>query len=221
VTRTADPGDRRAWHSRAQPVRTASEQRSHSDPPGQQRAFSVLSSAPRIETERLTLRHFRVGDLDAFAETMADPEVVRHLGAEPNDREDAWRKLLTGAGFWSLMGIGMWAVERREDRRVIGHLGFFDFQRDMQPSIAGEPEMGWIFNPRAHGQGYATEACEAALDWFDRNQPPVSIPAIIARENMPSMRLAERLGFEREPDATYRGEPIALFRRPLRRPGRG
>jgi len=175
---------------------------------------TALSWAPLIETERLTLRHFRTSDLDAFAETMADPEVVRHLGGEPNDREDAWRKLLTGAGFWALLGIGMWAVERRSDRRLIGHVGFFDFQRDMRPSIAGEPEMGWIFNPRAQGQGYATEAGEAALDWFDRTQPPASIPAIIACENAPSMRLAERLGFRRQPDATYRGEPIALFRRP-------
>jgi RimJ/RimL family protein N-acetyltransferase len=181
------------------------------------RRFTVLPSAPLIKTERLTLRHFRTDDLDAFAETMADPEVVRHLGAEPNDREDAWRKLLTGAGFWSLMGIGMWAVERRTDSQLIGHVGFFDFQRDMRPSISGEPEMGWIFNPRAHGQGFATEACQAALDWFGRTQPPASIPAIIALENAPSMRLAERLGFERQPDATYRNEPIALFRRAARR----
>jgi RimJ/RimL family protein N-acetyltransferase len=180
-------------------------------------SYSVLNAAPVIQTERLTLRHFRTDDIQAFAETMANPDVVRYLGGEPNDREDAWRKLLTGAGFWSLMGIGMWAVERRSDRRLIGHLGFFDFQRDMRPSIAGEPEMGWVFNPKAHGQGYATEACEAALDWFDRTQPPASIPAIISRENAASMRLAERLGFKRQPDATYRDEPIALFRRPIKR----
>ncbi len=179
--------------------------------------FALLHEAPRIATDRLVLRHFRIDDLHDFAATMADPEVVRHLGGEPNDREDAWRKLLTGAGFWTLMGIGMWAVERRSDRRLIGHVGFFDLQRDMQPSIAGEPEMGWIFNPRAQGQGYATEAGEAALDWFDRTWPPTSIPAIIARKNASSMRLAERLGFNRQPDATYRDEPIALFRRAARR----
>ncbi len=202
----------------AQPVRRAGERRSTRNRPRQARPESKpLAWAPVIETERLTLRHFRTDDLDAYAETMADPEVVRHLGGEPNDREDAWRKLLTGAGMWSLLGIGMWGVERRSDRRLIGHLGFFDFQRDMKPSIAGEPEMGWIFNPKAQGRGYATEACQAALDWFDRTQPPMSIPAIIAPKNAPSMRLAERLGFKRQPDAVYRDEPIALFRRPRRR----
>jgi RimJ/RimL family protein N-acetyltransferase len=205
--------------SDAQPVRGTGESRPARIRPRRAQAagYSVLNSAPVIQTERLTLRHFRTDDIQAFAETMADAEVVRYLGGEPNDREDAWRKLLTGAGFWSLMGIGMWAVERRSDHRLIGHLGFFDFQRDMQPSIAGEPEMGWIFNPRAQGQGNATEACEAALDWFDRTQPPASIPAIISPENAASMRLAERLGFKRQPDATYRDETIALFRRPIKR----
>jgi len=207
--------------SGAQAVRGTGEHRSRSADSRlrsvKPRRFVVLDSAPLIQTERMTLRHFRRNDIQAFAETMADPQVVKHLGGEPNDREDAWRKLLTGAGFWSLMGIGMWAVERRSDHRLIGHLGFFDFQRDMRPSLAGEPEMGWVFNPRAHGKGYATEACEAALDWFDRTQPAASIPAIIACENAASMRLAERLGFKRRPDATYRGEPIALFRRPKRR----
>jgi RimJ/RimL family protein N-acetyltransferase len=216
VTSAADPGDRRKGPSRSRPVRRTGQQRPAAHSP-RQRRFTILHSAPLIKTDRLTLRHFRTDDLEDFAETMADPEVVRHLGGEPNDREDAWRKLLTGAGFWSLMGIGMWAVERRTDSQLIGHVGFFDFQRDMRPNISGEPEMGWIFNPRAHGQGYATEAGEAALAWFDRTQPPASIPAIIARENAPSMRLAERLGFKRQPDATYRGEPIALFRRPKKR----
>ncbi len=86
----------------------------------------------------------------------------------------------------------------------------------MQPSIAGEPEMGWIFAADGQGQGLATEAGQAALDWFDRTFAPMSIPAIIDFENAPSMRLAERLGFERQPDAIYKGEPIGFYRRPPR-----
>jgi len=104
-------------------------------------------------------------------------------------------------------------VERRADGRYLGHIGFFEFERDLQPSILGEPEMGWIFDRAAHGHGYASEAGKAALQWADEVLKPASIPAIIAPGNTPSMRLAERLGFVREPDAIYKGEPIALFRR--------
>jgi RimJ/RimL family protein N-acetyltransferase len=166
-------------------------------------------------TERLVLRHVRPSDVEYFAETHADKDVMRHVGGAVS-REDAWRRAMTGAGFWSVLGIGLWAVERQSDGQTIGHVGFFDFQRDMQPSIAGEPEMGWIFSTRAQGQGFASEACGAALNWFDATIGPLSVPAIIDLDNAPSMKLAERLGFERQPDAVYRGEPMGHFRRPAR-----
>ena len=172
--------------------------------------------APTLTTERLVLRHVRPSDVVYFTETHADEAVMRHVGG-PLSREDAWRRAMTGAGFWGVLGIGLWAVEQRSDGQTIGHVGFFDFQRDLQPSIAGEPEMGWIFSSGAHGKGYASEAGRAALEWFDSNVGPLSVPAIIDLQNSPSMRLAERLGFERQADATYKGEPIALFRRPAAR----
>ncbi len=168
---------------------------------------------PIIETERLILREFRRADLDAHAATLGDAEVMRHIGGEPISREDSWRRLMMSAGMWMLIGMGPWVVERREDGRYLGHIGFFEFERDLQPSIMGEPEMGWIFDRAAHGQGYATEAGKAALRWADEVLKPASIPAIIDLENEPSMRLAERLGFVRQPDATYKDKPIALFRR--------
>ena len=173
------------------------------------------SVAPTLVTERLTLRHVRPSDINYFAETHADPEVMRFVGGAVS-REDAWRRAMTGAGFWGVLGIGLWAVEQLSDGETIGHVGFFDFQRDMQPSIAGEPEMGWIFSPKAQGKGYASEAGRAALEWFDATVGPLSVPAIIDLENAPSMRLAERLGFERQADATYRNAQIGYFRRPAR-----
>ena len=175
---------------------------------------TTTRSAPTLETERLVLRAFRRDDLDSLAVTLADPEVVRFLATEPMSREDAFRRLLMAAGQWPILGMGMWAVERKADQRLVGHCGFFDMERDMAPSLIGLPEMGWIFDSSVHGQGIAREACNAALTWADANLGPVEIPAIISVDNFPSMRLAERLGFVREPDGIYKDETIALFRRP-------
>lgn len=169
--------------------------------------------APTLVTERLVLRHVRPSDISYFAETHSDPEVMRFVGGAVS-REDAWRRAMTGAGFWGVLGIGLWAVEQQSDGETIGHVGFFDFQRDMQPSVAGEPEMGWIFSPKAQGKGLASEAGRAALQWLDATIGPLPVPAIIDLENTPSMRLAERLGFERQADATYRDAAIGFFRRP-------
>ena len=173
-------------------------------------------SAPTLETERLILREFRRQDLDAHAATLGDEEVMRHIGGKPIGREDSWRRLLSGVGMWSLVGMGPWAVELKPDGRMVGHCGFFQFNRDMEPLILGEPEMGWIFDRSVHGQGIAFEACAAALDWAEREIKAPYYPAIIDVENMPSMKLAEKLGFVRQPDAIYRDAPMALFRRPGR-----
>jgi RimJ/RimL family protein N-acetyltransferase len=174
----------------------------------------LFREAPRIETERLILREFRAGDLDAHAATLGDEEVMRHIGGKPFNREDSWRRLLSGGGMWSLIGMGPWAVEQKGDGQMIGHCGFFQFERTMTPSILGEPEMGWIFDRSVHGQGIAFEACSAALEWADGAIEAQSYPAIIDLDNVPSIKLAERLGFVRLGDATYRDAPIAFFRRP-------
>lgn len=178
----------------------------------------MIRSAPTLETERLILRDFRTNDLDAYAATLGDAEVMRHIGGKPMNREDSWRRLLGGIGMWSLIGMGPWAVELKADGRMVGHCGFFQFERTMTPSILGEPEMGWIFDRSVHGQGIAFEACSVALDWADREIAAGSYPAIIDLENMASIKLAERLGFVRQPDAIYRDSPIAFFRRPGKLP---
>ena len=170
-------------------------------------------TAPLIETERLILRGFRAGDFHAYHATMQDPEVMFHLGKDPLGREEATRRMSLFTGFWELQGRGMWAVEEKASGRLIGHCGLFDLRRDMQPSIEGLPEMGWIFDRSVHGRGIAYEASKTALEWHDATYGVLEIPAIIAPENGASMRLAERLGFVREEDAVYKGEPIALFRR--------
>ena len=174
----------------------------------------MIREAPRIETERLILRPFGAGDLDAHAATLGDEEVMRHIGGSPVNREDSWRRLLMGVGMWSLIGMGPWAVELRGEGRMVGHCGFFQFNREMAPLILGEPEMGWIFDRSVQGQGIAFEACSAALEWAERQIAAESYPAIIDLENTPSMKLAERLGFMRQADATYRDAPIAFYRRP-------
>jgi len=170
-------------------------------------------AAPVLETARLVLRPFEESDLEAQAKAMGDPEVMRYLGANPLSREDTWRRMLCAPGLWTVLGFGYWAVVARDDGRYLGQLGFADFKREMTPSIEGLLEIGWIFAPAAQGQGYATEAALAALDWADAVLAPPETVAIIDPDNAASIRVAEKIGFNENEPATYRGEPILLFRR--------
>jgi RimJ/RimL family protein N-acetyltransferase len=174
------------------------------------------ATAPVLETPRLRLRGFRASDLDAQWASMSDPEVVRFLGGVPQSREETWRKILGSPGLWALLGYGYWVAERREDGAYLGQIGFADFKRDLSPGIDGIPEMGWIMSRGAQGQGYATEGALAALAWADEALGGGEIVAIVSHDNAASIRIAEKCGFSGREEASYKGEPILLFRRPAR-----
>lgn len=143
---------------------------------------------------------------------------MRHVGGSPFSREEAWRRMLSASGLWSVLGYGYWAIERKEDAAYLGQVGFADFKRDMIPSIEGIPEIGWMFLPVAQGQGYAIEAVGAALKWADDMGRHSQTVAIINPSNAASIRLARKVGFDEGVAARYGMETILLFRRRIGSP---
>ena len=167
-----------------------------------------------METERLILREWRKEDFRPYLEISAEPAVTRHFGGTPMSAEDVFRRLTAAVGGWAWNGFGTWAVERRSDGKLIGNAGLFTAWRDLEPEFGEEPEMGWIFATEAQGHGLASEACRAIIAWAEENLPPTPIWAIIAPENGPSLKLAERLGFQRHSETLYKDEPTIVLRRP-------
>jgi RimJ/RimL family protein N-acetyltransferase len=174
----------------------------------------VIEQAPLIETERLLLRPWRKDDFRPYHALLQHPDVHRHFGPQPMGAEECWRRLTAAVGGWQLNGFGTWAVERKEDGRLVGNVGAFTAWRDLEPEFGEEPEMGWIFAAETHGQGIASEACRATLGWIEANLQPTNIWAIIAPANAPSMKLAQRLGFEQLHETSYHGDPTVVLRRP-------
>ncbi|HUS16159.1 MAG TPA: GNAT family N-acetyltransferase, partial [Chloroflexia bacterium] len=128
---------------------------------------SPVGSAPVLDTRRLKLRGHRVADFEDCVALWADPIVTRYIGGRASTREEVWARLVRYAGHWALLGYGYWVVEERATGRFAGEVGFADFHRDITPALAGAPEIGWVIAPWAHGQGYATEAAGAAVNWAE------------------------------------------------------
>ena len=181
------------------------------DPGSTSRTFR---EAPQVETERLLLRAWRKEDFRPYHALLQHPDVHRHFGPEPMGQEECWRRLTAGVGGWVFNGFGTWGVERKSDGKLVGNVGLFTAWRGLDPEFGEEPEMGWIMAAETHGQGMASEACRATLDWAESNLAPTAMWAIIAPENEPSIRLAERLGFERLHETPYHGAPTLVMRRP-------
>jgi len=180
--------------------------------------MSIASAAddgtvPRIETERLRLRAHRASDHAPCLAIWSDPVMVRHIGGITFTAEEVWKRLLQYRGLWGLLGYGYWAVEEKASGRYIGDVGFADLAREIEPSLRGMLEGGWVLAPQVHGRGYATEAVLAACTWLDAHWPGEHAVCIIAPENPASVRVAEKAGFAPWLQTTYRDEPAHLFRR--------
>jgi RimJ/RimL family protein N-acetyltransferase len=168
---------------------------------------------PVIETERLRMRGHRVADFEECTAMWAAAEVTRYTTGKPQTREEVWARLLRYLGHWNVMGFGYWAIEEKAIGQFVGELGFVDWKREVDPSIEGMAEMGWILAPRTHGRGYATEAARAAIAWSEKNLDGMKVVCMIDPSNAPSLRVAEKIGFREYARTSYKGMPTILFER--------
>jgi len=172
-----------------------------------------MTTVERIETQRLILREHTLEDFDTLHAMWSEPAVYRHIIGRPSTREEAWNRLLRYSGHWRLLGYGYWAVEERATGDFVGEMGFADYHRDIDPSLDGRPELGWALRTAVHRKGYATEALLAIAAWGDAHFAGNETSAIIALDNTASIRLAEKIGFIKKLETTYKGEPTLVFYR--------
>jgi RimJ/RimL family protein N-acetyltransferase len=166
------------------------------------------------ETPRLILRRHAATDFPSYREMCADPAMSRFSGRDPAGSEEAWMRLLRQAGHWSLIGYGFVALEEKDTGRFVGEAGLADFKRRLGPAFDDAPEAGWAIAPWAQGQGYATEAAGAALQWIEQQFAIERTVCLIHAENAASIRVAEKLGYAPFGECVYRDYPAILFERP-------
>ncbi|WP_245614022.1 GNAT family N-acetyltransferase [Actinokineospora inagensis] len=141
-----------------------------------------------LDTDRL-LRPWRVVEAHIQRElwTERDPRVPPHRRIDPEGHP-------TVAEFEQRIhaslpsSTGLLAVERKTTGDVIGHCGLVDGER------AAEPELAYELLRRAWGQGYATEASAAVLDWA-RSSGYRRVWVTVWDWNTASRRVPAKLGF--------------------------
>lgn len=169
--------------------------------------MSLSLAIPVLETERLRLRGWREADLDAFAQFCADDAMARFVGGVCS-RDDAWRRIAGQIGHWALRGYGPWALEEKASGRWVGYSGLWN------PHGWPEPEATWSLAAGAQGRGYATEAARRVRDFAYGELGWTTLISCIAPLNLPSQRVAGRLGATLERAAELRGFPVGIYRHP-------
>jgi RimJ/RimL family protein N-acetyltransferase len=170
--------------------------------------------AVEIRTPRLRLRPFEVADLPARLALGAAPEFYRFIGGKAATEEESWHRVLRYVGHWASFGFGTFAVLDGASGAFLGEAGAMDFRRGIGAEFGRLPEMGWGFLPEVHGTGLAGEAIRAVLRWMDGGAGAASTVCIIADANLPSVRIAERMGYRANGEALYHGQPVRTYLRP-------
>ena len=142
-----------------------------------------------IETERLILRPVDPQrDFEPWAKAMADEATVRYLGTPPMSRALAWRNMALVMGHWVIRGYGFFSLELKATGEWVGRVG------PWYPEGWPAPEVGWTLSPDHRGQGYATEAARASVDYAFRQLRWPQVIHVILEGNAPSIALAKRIG---------------------------
>ena len=148
-----------------------------------------------LKTERLLLRQWRDGDLDAWAAMNADPE-VREFFPEVLTPEQAAASLAHFRGELAARGWGWWAVEVTATGELAGMAGLDPVDEDVP--VRGV-EAGWRLARHTRGKGYATEAARAVFAYGFETLGLPEILAIAAAGNVRSHAVMRRLGMTRDP----------------------
>ena len=149
-----------------------------------------------IRTERLLLRPFTRGDVDAVYAYRQREDVARFLFDRPMSRETCEEAVQNRIGQLAFAIEGdriTLAAERLADGLLIGELTLI-----CRSIVSAQAELGYIINPDFHGQGFATEAARALVA---AGFAELGVHRIYARcnvENAASYRVMERLGMRRE-----------------------
>ena len=155
-----------------------------------------------IETPRLLMRHYTLDDVDALAEVLCDHDNMRFF---PNrvERKDAEEWIQKNMRRYADDGVGGWALILKPNNKFAGYSGLVRREVDNSREI----EVGYALARHVQGQGIATEAARACMNYAFTTLGEDRIVSLIRPENHASRRVAERNGLAVEKEIDLQGLP--------------
>ena len=145
----------------------------------------------QIRTDRLLLRAFTVDDLADFYAYAKKPTVGPNAGWRPHRNH-----LETQAVLQDFIAKGeVWGIVYKVNNKLIGSIGFHE---DKKRQNRQAKMLGYVLDDDYWGQGLATEAAQAAVDFAFSELNLNLISAYHYPFNARSQRVIEKCGFQYE-----------------------
>lgn len=143
---------------------------------------------PSLETERLALRPLEKGDTEDLLSIFSHAEVTRYYEVETLSNP-----VQAGILLDHFISIGRCGIRLRGKPGIIGSCGLFAFNMEYLSA-----SLGYELSPEYWGQGIMTEALRALLGHGFSAMNLNRISALTYPDNLPSIRVLEKLGFRPE-----------------------
>ena len=166
-----------------------------------ERVYRRLKGLPWniLETDRCLVRETTPEDVEVFYRIYSNPAVTRYmeeLYPEVEQEKQYVREYIEK--IYTFYGFGVWTVVEKGSGAVIGRAGV-SYREGFE-----EPELGFIIGVPWQGNGYAYEVCEAILAYASAALGFTKLQALVETENLPSIRLCRKLGFDYDSRITLR-----------------
>ncbi|HDM8195612.1 TPA: GNAT family N-acetyltransferase [Vibrio harveyi] len=166
-----------------------------------------------LTTKRLTLRLVSVEDAPFILELYNQPDFYRFVGDKQiRTLEEAKRYIQDNMlRMQELKGVSLLVVETNHDKKPVGICGLV--KRDTLTAF----DIGYGYLPSAYGKGYAKEAASVVVDFAREEMNIENLVAITNNDNIRSISLLEKLGFQFERvEQTYdNGRTLQLYTKEL------
>ena len=156
-------------------------------------------------TGRLELRALTIEDAEAFFALNSNENVMRFTGEPPLQSVAEARDALELYPDFETRGYGRWGCILKSEQRVIGFCGL-KYLDDLDAV-----DIGYRFLPEYWGQGFATEACKASLDFGFEVLKLDRIIGLVLPDNPASIRVLEKIGMQFEREFDYDGFRVLLY----------
>lgn len=157
-------------------------------------------------TERLNLRKMNKNDVQNLMQIFSDPEAMKYYPSTKDENETIKWIDWTLRNYTSY-GPGLWIVEEKDTGEFLGQCGI------VLQKVSGvvEMEIGYLFARRVWGNGYATEAALACKKYGFEELGLTRMVSLIDVNNVPSIKVAERIGMKWEKCTNKWGRGVAVY----------
>ena len=147
---------------------------------------------PTLTDGVVTLRPWRVEDVDAVVGICQDPEIVRFTRIPvPYTRDDALLFLAQQVAQEQRGDVASFAIADAAGESVLGSI-------DVRPTAEGRATIGYLVAAPARSHGVASRAVRLLSRWALEDLGLARLEIQVRPDNPASQRVAERAGFRRE-----------------------